>query len=193
MFEQEITRYQKLNRLAESNGVVIIGSGTDASIPVGELKQAFYLKDNIYNRSFAALKASDGTNVYNSCVAELCPDTVILHIGENDTENFDEHKKEFEISYRNLINNIRSSNKKRQIVIVPVKNDSSTAAEINGLLKNIAKAENCIFEDITTKNPGISHEDRETLSMLCSLGFVSPLKAKHHIGNLVRVLFCSGI
>ena len=40
-------KYQALNKLAEQNGIVIIGGTEDKEIPLCELKQAFELNLNL--------------------------------------------------------------------------------------------------------------------------------------------------
>ena len=58
MREQDIKNYNALNKLAEQNGIVIFGGKEDISIPLCELKQAFSIKENCYNRSFENLTIS---------------------------------------------------------------------------------------------------------------------------------------
>ena len=58
MRAQEIKNYKALNKLAEQNGIVIFGEKEDVSIPLCELRQAFGIKENCYNRSFENLTIS---------------------------------------------------------------------------------------------------------------------------------------
>lgn len=55
MFKNEIKNYQALNELADQNGLVIFGGTEDRKIPLCELKQAFDLESNLYNRSISNL------------------------------------------------------------------------------------------------------------------------------------------
>ena len=192
MFEKEIVKYKFLNQLAEADGTVIFGGGSDASIPLGELKQAFALSGSIYNRSFSELSAADAARVYGECVAELCPDTVIVHIGGADVSDFGGKETEFEENYRTLIETIREKNKDCRIVIVSLKNydNDITVAEINKHLGEIADSEKCEFEDISAKRSWNVKESSETASFIYDIGFVRPLNIKRPIYNLVRILFC---
>ena len=192
MFDTQIAKYRSLNQLAEADGTVIFGTSSDVNIPLGELKQAFALNDSIYNRSFSQLSVADAAKVYGECVAELCPDTVLLHIGETDASDFAGNKSAFEEAYRDLIGTIREKNKDCRIVIVSLKNydNDITVAEINKLLCEIADSEKCEFEDISTKQKWNVKGSSETASFIYDIGFVRPLNIKRPIYNLVRILFC---
>ena len=192
MFEEKIAKYKFLNQLAEADGTVIFGTNSDVDIPLGELKQAFALSGSIYNRSFSELSAADAATIYSECVAELYPDTVIVHIGGADVSDFGGKETEFEENYRTLIGTIREKNKDCRIVIVSLKNydNDITVAEINKLLCEIADSEKCEFEDISAKREWNAKESSETASFIYDIGFVRPLNIKRPIYNLVRILFC---
>ena len=192
MFDAQIAKYRSLNQLAEADGTVIFGGSSDTNIPLGELKQAFALNDSIYNRSFSQLSVADAAKVYGECVAELCPDTVLLHVGETDVSDFAGNESAFEEAYRDLIGTIREKNKNCRIVIVSLKNydNDITVAEINKLLGEIADSEKCEFEDISTKRVWNVKESSETTSFFYDIGFVRPLNIKRPIYNLVKILFC---
>ena len=84
----EIKKYSVLNDLAEKGGTVIFGGKEDKYIPLCELRQAFELGSNYYNRSFENLSIANAAELYLSSVAPLAPETVLLHIGENDLDLF---------------------------------------------------------------------------------------------------------
>jgi hypothetical protein len=192
MFDAQIAKYRSLNQLAEADGTVIFGGSSDTNIPLGELKQAFALNDSIYNRSFSQLSVADAAKVYGECVAELCPDTVLLHIGETDIFDFAGNESAFEEAYRDLIGTVREKNKNCRIVIVSLKNydNNATVTNINKLLGEIADSEKCEFEDISAKRSWNVKESSETASFIYDIGFVRPLNIKRPIYNLVRILFC---
>ena len=192
MFEAEIAKFKSLNQLAESDGIVIFGGAEDVNIPLGELKQAFALSDHIYNRSIAGFSATDAARVYDECVKELCPETMLLHIGEADVQGFDSNEAAFEEGCRTLIRTIRAKNKRTRIVVVSLKNYENDAAiaKLNKSLAYIADSEKCEFEDISAKRVWNAKENREVTSFLYEIGFDSPLSIKRPIYNLVRILFC---
>ena len=192
MFEAEIAKFKSLNQLAESDGIVIFGGAADVNIPLGELKQAFALSDHIYNRSIAGLSAADAARVYDECVKELCPETVLLHIGEADVPSFDGNEAAFEEGCRALIETIRAKNKRTRIVVVSLKNyeNNVVITKLNKSLAYITDSEKCEFEDISAKRVWNAKENREVTSFLYEIGFDHPLNIKRPIYNLVRILFC---
>ena len=192
MFENEIKKYQALNKLAEQNGIVIIGGTEDKEIPLCELKQAFELNLNLYNRSFNNLSVSNAPEIYDACIAELNPESVLLHIGTSDLELFKEHSSDFDRKYRELIKHIKTSNPKCNIAIISLKNhkENSNISEINKHLKYISESENCEFGDISTKRVWNPKQTKDVISFVYSIGFVHPLKNKRPIYDLVKVLFC---
>ena len=108
----ETKKYSALNELAEKGGTIILGGKEDKNIPLCELKQAFELNSKFYNRSFENLTITKAYELYKSCVEPLEPDTVLLHIGENDLALFNESPDKFISIYRELISEIKSDNKK---------------------------------------------------------------------------------
>ena len=94
MLKTEIKKYQELNKLADSNGTVILGGTEDRDIPLCELKQAFDLNSRLYNRSFPNMSILDAKEIYNTCIAPLHPECVLLHIGDADLKFFEENVSE---------------------------------------------------------------------------------------------------
>ena len=190
MREQEIKNYKSLNNLAEQNGIVIFGGAEDVSIPLCELRQAFGIKENCYNRSFENLTISEACTLYAECIAELSPETILLHIA--DTESFKSSADKFTDDYRKLISQIRKNNKKCRIGIVSAKNydNNSEIAELNKQLKYIADSEKCEFCDISEKKVWNPQQTKDVVSFVYNIGFVHPLKNKRPLNDLVKMLFC---
>lgn len=193
MFDQEIKKYIALNELSETGGTVILGCTADKEIPLCELKQAFSLDDKLYNRSFTDLSIADAVKAYDSCIAALRPNCILLHIGENDINLFDNSPTEFEKYYRKLVQHIRKENKKCTIGIVSLRNpeDKESVKELNKSLKYIADSERCEFEDISVKRVWNPKETKDIISFVYSTGFVHPLKNHRSIYDLVKILFFS--
>lgn len=192
MFENEIKKYQALNELAEQNGIVIIGGTEDKNIPLCELKQAFELNSNLYNRSVDNLSVNDVSKIYDACVAHLNPESVLLHIGNADLKLFEDNSSDFDNKYRELIKHIRTSNPKCNIAIISLKNadDNNNITEINKHLKYIAESERCEYGDISTKRVWNPKQTKDVVSFVYSIGFVHSLKNKRPIYDLVKILFC---
>ena len=88
MKESEIKKYQRLNELAEQNGIVIFGGNTDKELPLCELRQSYNIEQKMYNRSISGLSVKDAISAYDACVSTLDPETVLLHIGMADLDLF---------------------------------------------------------------------------------------------------------
>lgn len=190
MREQEIKKYKRLNQLADQEGIVIFGGVEDMLIPLCELRQAFGIKENCYNRSFENITISEACDIYADCVAELSPETILLHI--EDAEGFKSSTDKFTNDYRKLISLIRKENKKCRICIVSVKNydNNSEITELNNQLKYIADSEKCEFCDISEKRVWNPQQIKDVSSFVYNIGFVHPLNNKRPLNNLVKMLFC---
>ena len=190
MREQDIKNYNALNKLAEQNGIVIFGGKENISIPLCELKQAFGIKENCYNRSFENLTISEAFDIYADCVAELSPETILLHI--EDAESFKFSADKFTDDYRKLISQIRKDNKKCRIGIVSVKNYDSNndITKLNKQLKYIADSEKCEFCDISSKKTCSPAQVKSISSFIHNMGFVQPVQCKRPIYDLSRMIFC---
>lgn len=192
MFEKEYEKYSVLNKLAKTNGIVILGCDSDTTIPLGELKQAFELNTDLYNRSANGLTVKNADWFYDSCVADLHPERLLLHIGENDVADFIANPSEFDCHYRKLIKTIKTENKKCEIIIVSLKNSQNNAdiAKLNQHLKYIAESERCEFVDISVQRVWNPKQTKDIASFVFSTGFVRPLNIKRPTYDLVKILFC---
>ena len=182
--------YLVLNELAEKDGTVIFGGKEDMSIPLCELKQAFGLDSKFYNRSSDNINITNAKELYESCVAPLEPDTVLLHIGENDLDLFSKAPDKFINLYRELISKSRSENPKCRIVIVSLKNYEGDIikARLNEQLTYLADSERCEFADIAEKKVWNPIGTRNAVAFAYSLG----LKVQKPIYDLAKILFCYG-
>lgn len=192
MFKNEVKKYQALNKLAEQNGIVILGGTEDMEIPLCELKQAFDLESNLYNRSVTDLSVNTAAEVYDTYIANLCPESMILHIGAADLEAFEQDAASFDEKYRALIKHIKAANQKCNIAVISLKNPEGTSAitELNRHLKTIAESEQCEYGDIASKRVWNPKETKDVISFVYSLGFVRPLKHKRSLYDLIKILFC---
>ena len=190
--EKQISKYIKLNELSEQGGIVIFGSGEDVNIPVGEIRQAFSIDAKMYNRSFKNLSITEAGTVYEKCIAPICPETVLIHIGEDDLSLFKKDASEFDVAYRNLIGLIKKQNKNCRIAVVSMRDHDNhpIIAEMNQHLKNIADSEQCEYGDIASKKVWNPKSTMDAASFVYSIGFVRPLRCKRPLYDLVKMLFC---
>lgn len=190
--EKTIKTYQSLNKLAATGGTVIFGDAQDRLIPLGELKDTFDLQDTYYNRSLPGLNLESAIDIYDQCVAPLMPQDIYLHIGSEDKELFADNAAQFDMKCSQLVQHIRSTNKKCSIAIISLKNpDADTIIiEMNKHLEVIAQNEGCVFCDISTIQVWNPKQTKEVVSFLYSIGFVRPLKQKRPLQDVAKILFC---
>lgn len=192
MFENVMKRYRTLNDIAEQEGIVLFGGSGDMNIPICELRQAFAIEANLYNRSVNDISINNAISVYDACIASLDPEMILLHIGEADLKYFKENSAGFDQKYRELIGHIRKQNKNCRIVIISLKNynEAEDIAEMNKHLKYLSESEHCEFGDISAKLVWNPKGTKDVVSFVYDIGFVHPPKNKRPIYDLVKILFC---
>ena len=182
--ETQIKKYKKLNDFALKNGVVLFGEGIDTEIPASELAQSFELDYPVYNRSFLELNLENSIALYDNCIKNLIPDTVLLHIGTNDIAFFNENKAAFEQKYIALIEHIKATDKKCRIVVVSVDNEI-----INQSLKYIADSTKCEFGDLSSIKVWNPQATKNVTSFVQTMGVRRYCKSKP-IYDILKILFC---
>ena len=151
IYEREAEEYCRLNELAVRNGVVLFGSTFAKDIPVGELRQAFDLDFNIYNRSFTDVSVFDAEPLLMECAESLAPSKILLQLGETDLERGYRSVPEIISAYDSLVKNLKKRNRFTDIVIVSVCENSNgiQPSEFNSQLEKMAKKNKCKFADIS--------------------------------------------
>lgn len=192
MNEYEMKKYQRLNEIAEQNGIVIFGGNTDKEIPLCELRQSYQVEQHMYNRSFTDLSIKDAIAIYDACVSCLAPESVLLHIGMTDNAMFTNTPGEFDAAYCSLISHIRNQDKNVRIAVISLNNKDgdSIIDELNRHLKYIADSEHCEFVDIDKAKLWNPKNAMSAAAFVASLGFVHPLKYKRPLYDLVKMLYC---
>ena len=194
MKETEILKYQKLNELAQTGGIVILGGSEDLNIPLCEIRQAFEMEENLYNRSFMDFSVTDSVVAYDACVSALKPETILLHVGQMDLDMLQQNAAEFDSQYRALINHIRAQNKHCRIAIVSLRNyeNDPVIANMNTHLKYIADMEHCEYGDIASRRVWNPKATLDAANFVRNIGFMRSLKVERSIFDLTKMLFCPG-
>ncbi len=150
-YEREIASYRQLSKVARKNGIVLFGSSFAKAIPVGELKQAFELDCDIYNRSLTDLSVFDAEALIDECVIPMVPKKVFLQLGETDLERGYRTIPEMIEAYEKVIRKLHKANKRCQITLVSVCNNGSELHpdELNRQIEALAHKTKCKFADIS--------------------------------------------
>lgn len=151
VYEKEIDGFRKLNKLAKPNGVVLFGSSFAKDIPVCELKQAFSLDCNIYNRSLTDLTVFNAEKLLDDCVLSLSPKRILIQLGETDLEQGYRTIPEIVTAYEKLISKLKAQDKHCKIVIISVCENGSGVypKELNNQLEELAHRTKCQYADIS--------------------------------------------
>ena len=158
--DDEMETYRELNSITEAGGVVLFGSNTFASLPVGELAQAFRITEPIYNRSVKNVRIDQIESYLKVCLYDLNPRKIFVNMGDIDI--LDDHVDidNFIAKYEWLLYMIHTKTK-ASIYIVPIISDSKNAFEMNQRLKKLAAQTGCKYIDVS----GVLEAKRPTLRL----------------------------
>ena len=158
--DDEMETYRELNSITEAGGVVLFGSNTFASLPVGELAQAFRITEPIYNRSVKNVRIDQIESYLKVCLYDLNPRKIFVNMGDIDI--LDDHVDidNFIAKYEWLLYMIHTKTK-ASIYIVPIVSDSKNAFEMNQRLKKLAAQTGCKYIDVS----GVLEAKRPTLRL----------------------------
>lgn len=158
--DDEMETYRELNSITEAGGVVLFGSNTFASLPVGELTQAFRITEPIYNRSVRDVRIDQIESYLKVCLYDLNPRKIFVNMGDVDALDENVDIDNFISKYEWLLYMIHTKTK-ASIYIVPIVSDSPAAFKINQRLKTLASQTGCKYIDVS----GVLESKRPTLRL----------------------------
>ena len=158
--EDEMETYRELNSITEAGGVVLFGSNTFASLPVGELTQAFRITEPIYNRSIKNVRIDQIEGYLKVCLYDLNPRKIFVNMGDVDILDENVDVENFISKYEWLLYMIHTKTQ-ASIYIVPVISNSPAAFRINQRLKELAAQTGCKCIDVS----GVLEAKRPTLRL----------------------------
>lgn len=185
-------RFEKMTRTTKKNDSVILFGGTaDKSIPVAEIAQDYEFNFKMLNRSCYALSLKDAKKVYAEQIEKLNPESVILHIGEEDLSMFEKNTADFDVQYMDLISYIKRTNSKVRIALVSnmAKDNSAIYNEMNRHIKAISDSEKCVFLNIDNAKLWEPENTKELMAFMYSTGFDRPLNVKKPLGDICEVIY----
>ncbi len=158
--EDEMEKYRELNSITEAGGIVLFGSNTFASLPVGELTQAFRITEPIYNRSIRDVRIDQIESYLKVCLYDLNPRKIFVNMGDTDILDENVDADNFISKYEWLLYMIHTKTQ-ATIYIVPIVSDSPAAHRINQRLKALASQTGCKYIDVS----GVLESRRPTLRL----------------------------
>lgn len=175
------------NEGEKQNQVILLGGSFDKKIPVDYLANEFDFNFDLYNKSRSFLKLSDSKTYVKNQIAQLKPEGVLLHLGENDITLFKSNPANFDSLYLNLIEEFKKINKKVRIALISVSNPQkdNNIYEMNKHIKAIADSENCTFvnlENTSLWNP-------EATKSAVEFAYETGLKVRKPLKNVAEILY----
>ena len=158
--EDEMETYREMNSITEAGGVVLFGSNTFASLPIGELAQAFRITEPIYNRSIKDVRIDQIESYLKVCLYDLNPRKIFVNMGDIDILNENVDIDNFISKYEWLLYMIHTKTQ-ASIYIVPIVSGCPAAFKINQRLKALASQTGCKYIDVT----GVLEAKRPTLRL----------------------------
>ncbi len=158
--DDEMQTYRELNSITEAGGVVLFGSNTFASLPIGELSQAFRITEPIYNRSVRDIRIDQIERYLKVCLYDLNPRKIFVNMGDVDILDENVDTDNFISKYEWLLYMIHAKTQ-ASIYIVPIVSKSPAAFKINERLKALAAQTGCKYIDVS----GVLESRRPTLRL----------------------------
>lgn len=146
--DDEMQTYSELNSITEAGGVVLFGSNTFASLPIGELAQAFRITEPIYNRSVRDIRIDQIERYLKVCLYDLNPRKIFVNMGDVDIQDENLDVDNFISKYEWLLYMIHTKTQ-AFIYIVPIVSKSPAAFKINQRLKALAIQTGCKYIDVS--------------------------------------------
>ncbi|MBO7584023.1 MAG: hypothetical protein J6T20_09555 [Treponema sp.] len=134
----------------EKNAVILLGNGLDTKIPVQSLGKEFKFNFKIYNKSCEKLSSENVKEYFSEAIAPLAPEGIMIHLGENDLNLCMNNSALFDTKYFELIQQIKSINKKCRIALISLANPQNNKAIslVNRHIKAIADSEKCSYVNL---------------------------------------------
>lgn len=158
--DDEMATYRELNSITEAGGVVLFGSNSFASLPLGELTQAFRITEPLYNRSIKDIRIEHIENYLKVCLYDLNPRKIFVNIGEVDILDENMDIENFISKYEWLLYMIHTKTE-ASIYVVSVMSNSPLALKLNQRLEKLAAQTGCKYIDTT----GALESKRPTLRL----------------------------
>ena len=136
-------RNEPMAKMTKNDYVVLMGGTTDSSIPVAEIAQDYDFNFKMFNRSAFGLSLANAKDEYIKKVESMNPESVILHVGQEDMTMFNSNSADFDVKYLELISYIRRNDSKKRIALVSNLDPTGKVnfAEMNRHIKAIADSE----------------------------------------------------
>lgn len=139
--------FHGLNKYAEPNNILFVGSTFIHDFPINELEINFQIDDTIYNRGVAGLKLKDLKSMLDVCIYELEPAKIILSIGEEDIKETNFNLDTFITDYMDIIREIKMRLPKCTLYVLGVLPTDDKYMNVNRALQQNLHSSNVEYID----------------------------------------------
>lgn len=178
----------KENVAAENaNAVILMGGTMDKDIPVEKLAGDFGFNFDIYNKSSDGLSVADAVEYFKTKIANLAPEGIMLHLGEEDLALFQKDSAAFDNYYLTLVDEIKSVNKNCRIALISVNNPEGRK-EINLMnahISAIAQTEKAVFINLENAKLWNPEATKAANDFAYSMG----LSVRKPLRNVAEILY----
>ena len=183
---EENMNFKELNKIAEKNSVILLGSSMAKDIPVTELVDSFGFDFKLYNRSEENLSVKNAKEFFEANISPLEPEAVIIHIGEKDLKLFGTSASDFDNYYMELLNSV-TEDKSRRVALVSVNNRTGDAkiSEMNKHIKALADSFHADFINLDNAKLWNPKATKAAVDFAASMG----LRTKKPLKNIAEILY----
>ncbi len=169
------------------NAVILMGGTMDKEIPVEKLASDFGFNFDIYNKSEAGLSVTEAIEYFRTKIADLTPEGIMLHLGEEDLALFQKDSAAFDNYYLTLVDEIKKVNKNCRIALLSVNNPEGRK-EINLLnahISAIAQTEKAVFINLENAKLWNPEATKAANDFAYSMG----LNVRKPLRNVAEILY----
>lgn len=169
------------------NGVILLGGSLDLKIPVANLSEEFSFNFDIYNKSAENLSISASLEYFKNNIAQMLPEGMLIHLGEEDISLFQEDSAAFDNYYLTLIDEIKAVNKNCRIALISVNNPEKNKpiSLMNAHISAIAQTEKAVYinlENAKLWNP-------EATKAASDFAYTMGLRIRKPLKDVAEILF----
>lgn len=178
----------KKNTLVENtNAVILLGGALDKEIPVSALAKEYNFNFDIYNKSQADLSVATCGEFFKTNIAQLYPEGILLHLGENDLTLFQNDSAAFDNYYLTLIDEIKAVNQNCRIALISVNNpdDNKVISLMNAHISAIAQTEKASY--INLENAKLWNPEATKAS--CDFAYAMGLNIRKPLRDVAEILY----
>jgi len=179
--------YRKNTSVEKKNAVILLGGAMDKEIPVASLAKEFNFNFDIYNKSADDLSVENSREYFENNIAQMIPEGIMLHLGQNDVALFQKDSAAFDNYYLSLIDQIKAVNKNCRIALISVNNPeaSKTINLMNAHISAIAQTEKAAYinlENARLWNP-------QATKAASDFAYTMGLKIRKPLRDVVEILY----